>query len=119
MCKLRPMGAYKPHFASMPEDYYPTSICDMVLLVLLLVLTIGGSFGALVGFLVWDFQIGTSTFVLIWSIILVVFLVVMFVSIYFGGKSKLRFEKELIRQKVQQLKDQAVPEQSSSPQSLL
>jgi hypothetical protein len=104
------MGAYKPHFSPMPDNYYPTSVCDIILIVLFLLLIVGGGFGATVGFLIWSFQIGNSMFVLIWSIVLIVFLVVMFVGVFFGGKSKLRYEKEMIRTKVQQLKDSLIRE---------
>lgn len=87
----------------MPEGYYPNSACDIILLILFLVLVIGISGGLTIGFMIWTFQMGTSPFVLIWSVVLVVFLVLMFVGIFFGGQAKLLYEKKVIREKVRQL----------------
>lgn len=108
MQKLRPMGAYKPHFSSMPEGYYPNSLCDTILLVLFLVITCLGSGGVFIGLLLWDFHIGNSRFVLIWSLVLIGFMLLLFVMMYFGGRIKLSHQKAMIKQKIfeqnQQLK---------------
>jgi hypothetical protein len=103
----RPLGAFKPHFNPMPDDYYPNSVCDIILVVLFLIVTVGGTFGILIGFIFWDLQIGNPQFVLIWSIVLVVFLVLMFIAIFLGGKTKLLQDKKMIRDRLQQLQDQA------------
>ena len=44
----------------------------------------------------------------IWSHIFMVFLVLLFVGVFFGGKAKLRYEKEALRTKVRELKETAV-----------
>jgi hypothetical protein len=84
-----PLGAYKPRFSSMPEGYYPSSLCDKLLLVVFLLITCIGSLGMMIGFLMWDFEIGCERFAFIWTIVMVVFVVVMFLGIYFGGNMKI------------------------------
>ena len=84
----------------MPEDYYPNSTLDIILLVAFLLLTVVGSFGLLIGLLFWQMNIGNPLFVLIWSIVLAVFTVLMFIIIYFGGKAKIRKEREMVRQRL-------------------
>ncbi len=44
------MGAYKPHFASISDDYFPTTKSDIILGTILLIIVI---VGIMVGFMFW------------------------------------------------------------------
>jgi hypothetical protein len=86
----RALGAYKPHFAGIPDDYYPASTCDVVVMVLFVTLMILGGVAIMIGFLYWDLAVGTKNFVTVWVIVDCVFIGVLLVSIFFGGKARLR-----------------------------
>jgi hypothetical protein len=53
--------------------------------------------GIMIGFLIADFQWGTPNFVLLFSIIMIVFWVVLLIGIYIGGRAKLLNERKLIQ----------------------
>jgi hypothetical protein len=86
----RPMGGYKPHFEGVPEDYYPASSCDIILMILFVTFMIAGILGVMIGFVYWELAVGTRSFVNVWVIVLCVFVGVMFVTVYFGGKVRIK-----------------------------
>lgn len=49
----RGLGAYKPHFAGVPENYYPLNCKEIILSVIILLLVIGGNLGIMIGFVFW------------------------------------------------------------------
>ena len=60
----------------------------------------------MIGFLVWDFVWGTPNFVLLFSIVIIVFWVILLIGIYFGGKVKLLNDRKLIQEGLQKMKEQ-------------
>lgn len=94
------MGGFKPRFEGVPEDYYPASACDIILMVLFVTVIAVGGCGVLIGFLYWEFARGISEFVLVWSIVLIVFVALMFVAIFVGGRSRIKAERQMIQQKL-------------------
>ena len=58
----------------------------------------------LVLFLLWDEKWGTSPFVLLWSIVLVIFSVTLMIGIYFGGRIKILNEREIVQEKLSKIK---------------
>ena len=70
----------------------------MVLSVILLMLMF------LVVFLIWDENWGTSPFVLLWSVVIILFFIVLILGIYFGGRVKLRNEKKVLRENLDRIK---------------
>ena len=47
------MGAYKPTFEGVPDDYYPLTTCEVVKYTLFVVGIIGVTLGIMIGFLFW------------------------------------------------------------------
>ena len=60
----------------------------------------GGGLGILIGFLYWNMATGINSFVLVWSIVLVVFVVVMFIGIFIGGRARIKNERIMIQKKM-------------------
>lgn len=58
----------------------------------------------LVVFLIWDENWGTSPFVLLWSVVLILFFSALILGVYFGGRIKLRNEKKVLREKLDRIK---------------
>jgi hypothetical protein len=84
------MGAYKPHFESIPYDHYPASWCDVFACLFLVLFIIGGGLGLMIGFLIWDFAWKTPPFILLWSIVFAVFTVFFFLAVFIGGRIKIK-----------------------------
>jgi hypothetical protein len=51
---------------------------------------IGGVLGMMIGFLFWVLKTGTSLYVSIWSSLFLLFIVVMIIAFYSGGKNRIR-----------------------------
>lgn len=85
----RYMGAYRPHFKSIPQDHYPPSWWDVILCTLILVVVVVGGLGLMIGFLIWDFVCGSTDFVLVWSIVLCVFTGIILLGVFIGGRAKI------------------------------
>lgn len=49
----RSIGAYKPHFAGVPENYYPLNCKEVTIAVFILIFVILGSLGIMIGFVFW------------------------------------------------------------------
>lgn len=76
----------------------------MTLCILLILLIIGGVLGLMIGFFVMDEVWGTSNFILLFSIILIVFWFFLLVAVYLGGKIKLSNERKMIQESLQKMK---------------
>ena len=96
----RPMGGFKPRFEGVPDDYYPASACDIILMVLFVVFIVLGGCAVLIGFLYWEMARGISEFVLVWSIVLAVFIALMFLGIFLGGRARIKNERMMIQKKL-------------------
>lgn len=92
----RGIGAYKPHFAGVPENYYPMNCKEITLAVIIMFLTIAFTLGVLIGFIKWVEVAGLDGYIIAWVTVLLVFLVVMIILFYLGGKARRRMEKALI-----------------------
>lgn len=73
----------------------------MVSLVLFISL---GTLGMMIGFLYWEFASGIKSFVDVWVIVMCVFVGLMFIGIYFGGRAKITQERRMIQEKLATLK---------------
>lgn len=96
----RPMGGFKPKFEGVPDDYYPASWGDIVLMVLFVVFVVLGSLGIMIGFLYWEMASGISSFVLVWTMVLIGFMVIIFIGIFVGGRARIKNERVMIQQKL-------------------
>lgn len=92
----RGIGAYKPHFAGVPESYYPLKWHEIVRAVLILLFVIGATLGLMIGFLYWVTNRGLESYAIAWVAILLAFVVMMIILFYLGGRTRRRMEKELI-----------------------
>ena len=54
----------------------------------------------MIGFLIWNFTWKTSPFVLVWSIVFVVFSIVFFIAIFFSERVKIRNGRKIIHDKL-------------------
>lgn len=95
---VKKMGAYKPTFEGIPDDYYPLTGCEVLKYAIFVIAIIGGSLGMMIGFIFWGISGGLANYILVWSIVLVLFMVIMMIVFFVGGKSRIREEKELIEQ---------------------
>lgn len=84
----RGMGAYKPHFAGVPENYYPLNCKEIAISAFILVFTIGAVLGIMIGFLFWVQAGGLEGYVIAWVAVLIAFIVIMLVLFYWGGKRR-------------------------------
>jgi ABC-type dipeptide/oligopeptide/nickel transport system permease subunit len=92
------MGSLRPKFHSIPDEYYPLTAGEVACYATLVVLTIGGALGVMIGFLQWVTTYGLEVFVQVWSIVFLVFVVVMIIAFYVGGRRRIRQGKRLILQ---------------------
>jgi uncharacterized protein YacL len=73
------------------------------------ILTIGGMLGIMVGLLYWVTNKGLESFVQVWSIIELIFIVTAIIAFYVGSKTRIREEKRLIveaQQRQEKMKNQ-------------
>jgi hypothetical protein len=89
----RGIGAYKPHFAGVPESYYPLKKIEIFCAFLILFLVIGSTLGILAGFIYWVVNRGLDSYIIAWVTIFLVFFVAMLILFYIGGKQRRRMEK--------------------------
>ena len=68
----------------------------MVKYSLFVVFIIGAGLGIMIGFLYWILGAGLEGYTIAWSVVFLVFVVLMIVLFYIGGKSRIREEKRLI-----------------------
>ncbi len=90
------MGAYKPRFEGIPEDYHPLTCCEVIGYVIFVMGVIGGALGFMIGNLFWVLNHGLEESVQVWSIIYLLFLVFLTIGFYVGGRMRIREEKRLI-----------------------
>lgn len=90
------MGAYKPKFEGLPEDYYPLTNCEILGYTLFVVGIIGGALGFMIGSLFWVTNNGLEQSIQVWSIIFLLFIVFLIIAFYVGGRARIREEKRLI-----------------------
>ena len=86
----RVMGSYKPHFKGIPDGYYPLSTWEIVMYAIFIVLIVGAGLGIFVGFLFWVLNGGLNGYVIAWSIVFLVFTILMIFLFYVGGKSRIK-----------------------------
>jgi hypothetical protein len=60
--------------------------------------TIAVVLGILIGFLFWVTAAGLNGYIICWVVILLVFIAIVIVLFYLGGKDRIRLEKELIEE---------------------
>lgn len=92
----RGIGAYKPHFAGVPANYYPLTCKEICFGILILIFVIAFNLGVLIGFIFWVQAGGLEGYVIAWVAVGLTFVVLMLILFYRGGKQKRRMEKELI-----------------------
>lgn len=92
----RTMGAYRPHFEGIPDEYYPLTTCEVIMYSLYVLLLIGGVLGIMVGFLFWVTNLGLTNYIIAWSIIWLFFAALSIIAFYVSGKGRIREEKRLI-----------------------
>ena len=61
-----------------------------------MILVIGGVLGTMIGFLFWIQRGGLEGYTIVWSIVFLVFTLLMMILFYIGGKDRIREEKRLI-----------------------
>jgi uncharacterized protein YacL len=105
----RTMGAYRPHFEGIPEEYYPLTACEVIGYIIFVLGVIGGSLGLMIGFLFWVTEKGLNDYIIVWSIIFLVFTVFLIIAFYVGGRRRIREEKRLIVE--QQLRQEKMKRQ--------
>jgi len=86
----RGIGAYKPHFAGVPENYYPLNCKEITVAALILVFTIGGVLATMMVLLYWVQRGGLEGYVIAWVAVLLTFIVVAIILFYIGGKARRR-----------------------------
>lgn len=79
---------------------------ETLLYLLFVVLTIGGVLGLMIGFLFWITNRGLESYTIVWSIVFLVFVVLMMILFYIGGRARIRDEKNLIAE--QQAKQESM-----------
>jgi len=95
---VKKMGAYKPTFEGIPDDYYPLTACEVLKYTIFVLAIIGSVLGMMIGFIFWVLKGGLADYILVWSIVILLFSVLMMILFYVGGKNRIREEKELIEQ---------------------
>ena len=93
---VRTLGAYRPHFQGIPEEYYPLSACEVIAYSIFVLAIIGGSLGLMIGLLFWVTNRGLVDYTIVWSIIFLAFVLFLLVAFYAGGRNRIREEKRLI-----------------------
>ena len=87
---VKKMGAYKPSFEGIPEDYYPLSTQEVLKYTIFVVSIISGTLGIMIGLLFWVTGSGLNTYIVVWSIFFLVFAVVMMILFFIGGKGRIK-----------------------------
>ncbi len=92
----RGMGSFKPKFQSIPDEYYPLTTGEVAGYSALVVLTIGGCLGMMLGLMQWVLKEGLEGFVQVWSIIYLVFVIILIIAFFVGGRARIRESKKMI-----------------------
>lgn len=71
-----------------------------------MILVIGGALGIMLGFLFWVLNGGLVGYTIVWSIVFLVFTMMMMILFYIGGRGRIREEKKLIAE--QQAKQESM-----------
>jgi hypothetical protein len=90
---VKKMGAYKPSFAGIPDDYYPLTACEVALYSIFVIAIIGSALGMLIGFTFWTRAAGLEGYIIVWSFAAILFAIIMMILFYVGGKGRIREEK--------------------------
>ena len=90
---VKKMGAYKPTFEGIPEDYYPLTPGQVVKYIIFVVSVIVGTLAIMIAFMFWCTKGGLTAYAIIWSIIFLVFVVVLMVLFFIGGRGRIKEEK--------------------------
>ncbi len=91
----RSLGAHRPRFEGIPDNYYPLSKCEVVQYVLMVVACILAVLGIMLGLMQWAIR-EQINYVLCWVIVLMVFLLVNVLLLYWGGRDRRVQEKSMI-----------------------
>jgi hypothetical protein len=83
------MGAYKPDFQGIPEDYYPLTNCEVLMYSIFVITVILTTLGIMIGFLEWIIHASLNVYTIIWGIIFLVFVIVMMILFYIFGRKRI------------------------------
>jgi len=92
---VKTLGAFKPAFMGMPEDYFPLTNWEVFKYTLFVLGVIGGTLGIMIGLLLWAIG-GLSKYILVWGIVTLCFVVTLIILFFVGGRRRIRDEKSLI-----------------------
>ena len=82
------------------------SWCEVVKYSLFVLGVIGGALGAMIGLLFWILATGLANYTIFWSVVFLVFVAVLMVLFFFGGKSRIKEEKRPVIE--QQMKHEKI-----------
>ena len=84
----RDLGAFRPKFQGIHEDYYPLSTSETLLYSLYVIALIGSVLGIMIGFLFWVTNINLTNYVVVWCIVFLVFLSFLIVGFFINGRGR-------------------------------
>jgi hypothetical protein len=84
------IGAYKPDFTGIPDDYYPLTACEVIQYSLFVFFIIVGVLGLMIGCLFWVTNEGLYGFITIWGVVFIIFVLVLMVLFSYGGRGRIR-----------------------------
>lgn len=92
----RAMGAFKPAFSGIPDDFYPLTGCEVFKYSLFVLGIIGGTLGIMIGFMFWITVGGLDGYIVAWSVTSLVFVLTMIILFYVAGRTRIKEEKKMI-----------------------
>jgi hypothetical protein len=84
------MGAFKPTFVGIPDDFFPLTNWEIFKYTLFVVVVIFGVMGVMIGFLFWIVNAGLSGYTTAWSIATLCFTIIMIILFYVGGRKRIQ-----------------------------
>lgn len=87
---VKKIGAYKPTFEGIPDDYYPLTCGEVVKYTIFVISIIGVTLGIMIMFLFWCTLGGVTTYIIIWGIVILVFVVILMILFFIGGKNRIK-----------------------------
>lgn len=84
------MGGYKPEFQSIPDNYYPLNNIEVFKYVTFVVSIILGSLAIMIAFLFWCTDGGLNSYAIVWSVLFLLFVVVLMILFYVGGRNRIK-----------------------------
>lgn len=102
----KPIGVHKPKFAGLPDNYYPLTTCEALAYASIVLFTVGSVLGIMLGLMNWIMTQGLDSFAQIWSVVFLLFVMVMIVAFYVGGVKRIKEEKRMIAE-AHQMEEQA------------